>query len=86
MEIAATLANEQAEFVSHSLLNTANKFQIHLFDLTGLTRNLKSTMSLVAAPVLLCSPLSLGKRVTPGNVSIAARPAVALLLIFSGTA
>ena len=78
MEIAATLANEQAEFVSHSLLNTANKFQIHLFDLTVLTRNVKSTMSLVAAPVLLvqvlCSAISLGKRVTPGNASIAARP------------
>ena len=74
MEIAATLANEQAEFVSHSLLNTASKFQIHLFDLTVLTRNVKSTMSLVAAPVLLCSPFSLGKRVIPGNASIAARP------------
>ena len=76
MEIAATLANEQAEFVSHSLLNTANKFQIHLFDLTVLTRNVKSTMSLVAAPVLLvlCSAIRLGKLVTPSNVSIAARP------------
>ena len=78
MELAATLANEQAEFVSHSLLNTANKFQIYLFDLTVLTRNVKSTMSLVAAPVLLvlvlCSAIRLGKRVTPGNVSIAARP------------
>ena len=78
MEIAATLANEQDEFVSHSLLNTANKFQIYLFDLTVLTRNVKSTMSLVAAPVLLvqvlCSAIRLGERVTPGNVHIAARP------------
>ena len=43
MEMVATLANEQAEFVSLSLLNTAKN--PHLFDLTVLTRNVKSPLA-----------------------------------------